>query len=68
MNRCLFLGLARSEEIILLQCDFHVLIEGDSCSGFPCCSPLVCHVLCRHVVAIKHDDSVSVLLGRIAAV
>ena len=58
-----------SEEIILLQCDFHVLCEGDSCSGFPCCSPLVCLVLCRYVVvAIKHDDGVSVLLGHIAAV
>ena len=63
------LVLRVSEEIILFQCDFHVLCEGDSCSGFPCCFPLVCHVLCRHgVVAIKHDDSVSVLLGRIAAV
>ena len=57
-----------SEEIILLQCDFHVLCEGDSGSGFLCCSPLVSQVLCIHVVAIKHDDSVSVLLGRIAAV
>ena len=63
------LVLRVSEEIVLLQCDFHVLCEGDSCSGFPYCSPLVSQVLCRHVVVpIKHDDSVSVLLRHIAAV
>ena len=63
------LVLRVSEEIVLLQCDFHVLCEGDSCSGFPYCSPLVSQVLCRHVVVpIKHDDSVFVLLRHIAAV
>ena len=63
------LVLRVSEEIIFLQRGFHVLCEGNSCSGFPCCYPLVFHVLCRHVVvAIKHYDGVSVLLGHIAAI
>ena len=55
------LVLGVSEEIILLQCDFHVL----SYSGFPCMllsSGVSCSLICRHVVTNKNDDSVSVLL------